>query len=351
MTVWVYNLLLGIGDAVALAAIARNRTPRVVAWSALGVIVLATAIAPLLEHDYFGILSLYACAVFLHGAGCLAGAAALLLRHDRRASRVCLVLAVVIAGIGLDAFLLEPRWLEVTRLRVATDKVRRPIRLVVLADLQTDTIGTYEREVLRRAMEERPDAILLLGDYLQEPDPAVRARLRRELRGALAEARFQAPLGAIAVGGNSDWEDWPEIFAGTPVEAVVETRALDLGELRVTALSMGDSRDPGLRVEGREGLHVVIGHYPDFALGDVRADLLLAGHTHGGQVRLPFLGPVITFSRVPRAWAAGVTDLGEGRTLVVSRGVGMERERAPRMRFLCRPELLVIDLVPKDGER
>jgi hypothetical protein len=49
---------------------------------------------------------------------------------------------------------------------------------------------------------------------------------------------------------------------------------------------------------------------------------------------------------VPLAWADGVTELAPGRTLVVSRGIGMERGYAPRLRFNCRPEIVIIDLVP-----
>jgi predicted MPP superfamily phosphohydrolase len=79
----------------------------------------------------------------------------------------------------------------------------------------------------------------------------------------------------------------------------------------------------------------------------VEADLLIAGHTHGGQVRLPGIGPLITLSRVRRSWAAGLTDIGRGRQLLVSRGIGMERGRAPRLRFLCRPELVVLELAPR----
>jgi hypothetical protein len=92
--------------------------------------------------------------------------------------------------------------------------------------------------------------------------------------------------------------------------------------------------------------HVMLGHLPNFALRDGDADLLVAGHTHGGQVRVPFFGPIITHSLIPRSWAAGVTDLGNGRTLIVSRGIGMERGVAPRLRFLCRPQLIVVDLMP-----
>ncbi len=83
-------------------------------------------------------------------------------------------------------------------------------------------------------------------------------------------------------------------------------------------------------------------------LGPVEADLLIAGHTHGGQVRLPLIGPLLNLSRVPRGWIAGATTLAPGRTLIVSRGIGMERANAPRLRFLCRPELVVIDLVPSE---
>jgi len=79
-------------------------------------------------------------------------------------------------------------------------------------------------------------------------------------------------------------------------------------------------------------------------LGRVDADLMVAGHTHGGQVQLPLIGPLITLSAVPRAWASGVTELEPGRTLVVSRGVGMERGNAPRLRFLCRPEVVIVNV-------
>lgn len=104
------------------------------------------------------------------------------------------------------------------------------------------------------------------------------------------------------------------------------------------------------RVAPQEQFHIVLGHRPDFALGDIHADLLIAGHTHGGQVQLPFIGPLTTRTDVPRDWAVGVTDIGDGRTLVVSRGTGLERHHAPRLRFMCRPEIVVIDLHPESVE-
>jgi hypothetical protein len=121
-----------------------------------------------------------------------------------------------------------------------------------------------------------------------------------------------------------------------------------VGPLTLTALSFRDGFDTGLRLPDAEGFHVVFAHAPDFSLSaDVGGDLLIAGHTHGGQVQLPLIGPLITFSHVSRrAAAGGITDLGGGRQLLVSRGIGMERGSAPRLRFLCPPEIVVVDLVP-----
>jgi len=152
----------------------------------------------------------------------------------------------------------------------------------------------------------------------------------------------------FAIRGNVDLRRWELAFQGLPIQTVEVTRSFDLGDLRLTCLSLRDSFDSSLTCSppSSSEFHVVLGHSPNYALGQVQADLLVAGHTHGGQIRLPGVGPLMTLSKVPRAWAAGLTELPGGGRLVVSRGVGMERGPAPRMRFFCRPQLVVIDLVP-----
>jgi predicted MPP superfamily phosphohydrolase len=72
-------------------------------------------------------------------------------------------------------------------------------------------------------------------------------------------------------------------------------------------------------------------------------NLYLAGHTHGGQVRLPFIGAVITLSAYGRKYASGLHTLGP-TTLYTSRGLGMEGLHLPRARLLCPPEMVVIEL-------
>ena len=157
--------------------------------------------------------------------------------------------------------------------------------------------------------------------------------------------------GLLAVAIDIDQLDASMGFdASTETCQVDATSSFTVGPVHLTALAWWDSFDPELRLPRAEAFHVAFGHAPDYALGEVEADLLIAGHTHGGQVRLPFIGPIITFSEVPRAWTSGATELSGGRTLIVSRGIGMERGDAPRIRFLCRPEVAIIDVVPKGPE-
>ena len=65
-----------------------------------------------------------------------------------------------------------------------------------------------------------------------------------------------------------------------------------------------------------------------------------------GLVQLPLIGPLVTFSAVSRTVAAGGVFERPGGHLVVSRGVGLERGDAPRLRFLCAPEVVVVDVLP-----
>jgi len=74
-------------------------------------------------------------------------------------------------------------------------------------------------------------------------------------------------------------------------------------------------------------------------------DLYCAGHTHGGQVALPFYGALVTFSKYGKRFETGLYRVGETR-LYVSRGIGMEGGKIPRVRFCSRPEVTVIEIHP-----
>jgi len=265
----------------------------------------------------------------------------------RRRASVWGAAAVVVAGVGVDAFFLEPHDLEVTHTRITSDKLDEGLLIAVLADIQTDDPGEYERSVFERVAAANPDIVLLPGDFVQVR-PVDFPRTSRQLRALLLEVGLRPRLGAFAVPGNAEVGNaqWPSSFRGTEIETWVAQESRDLGPLILTGLPLLESFDAKLKVAQEDKFHLVFGHAPDFSLGEVNADLLVAGHTHGGQVRLPFIGPLVTFSKVPNEQAAGHTLLDSARHLVVSRGIGMERGPAPRLRFLCRPELAFIHLDP-----
>jgi len=307
-------------------------------------------LAILVAAHAFAAMGLFAYGVFLHLPIVLLCGAYYLRGHSRKWAAVCLAGVVSVCAVAVDAFLIEPHWLEVTHYQWQSSKLDKPLRIVVIADLQAEEFGRFERRALQQALDEKPDVILLAGDYIQCDRAEQRAGLRSDLRALLQELDLRAPHGVFAVRGDWDRRKWTESFEGLDVHAFERTGHLLLPgrkDVRLTGLEPGLSARTDAAVEGSYQFNICLGHYPNFALGSVEADLLIAGHTHGGQVRLPGFGPLLTLSEVPRSWAAGKTELPGGRTLLVSRGIGMERGSAPRLRFFCRPELMVIDVLPE----
>ena len=256
------------------------------------------------------------------------------------------VLLLVVLLVGVDSFLIEPSWLKITRLEISSPKVEEPLTLAVLADIQTDAPGEYEKEVLKIVREENPDLILLVGDYVQVRDPEEYQRKVEELNRIFQDAGLSSRLGIYAVRGNVDWNSWSDVFRGLEVKLFEETETIDLGPVLLTGVDCLDSSDANLQVAGGAKFHLVMGHYPNYSLGEIDGDLLLAGHTHGGQIQLPGIGPLLTNSLVPRSWASGLTEIEPGKYLLVSNGIGLERGYAPEMRFLCRPEVIFLRLTP-----
>ena len=303
----------------------------------------------MLRAEHFGFILLVVWGLFLHGTLVLAGSAVLMRRTRRLWAMGSMAAALTLVVIAGDAFLVEPTWLEVSRLKIALPQVERSTRIVVIADVQVDHIGEYEHRVFRQAIEEHPDIILLAGDYLQ-PAASEYESLVGPFHHLVEQLQRETGARIFAVQGNVDSYRWVHLFDGLDVTVATHTQSFQTCGLHITCLGLGSSSDRSLQLPRPpgKGAHVVLGHVPNFALGQIDAELLVAGHTHGGQIRLPILGPLLTHSAVPHSWAAGATRLASGAVLVVSRGIGMERERAPRFRFLCRPELVVIDLTPAD---
>jgi len=144
------------------------------------------------------------------------------------------------------------------------------------------------------------------------------------------------------------------LLRGTGIRLLVDREAsVRVGDRRLAVLGL-DLR-PGAtsgraalrRFERRRELGIVMAHRPDWVRhlgGDGRIDLLVAGHTHGGQVQVPYAGPPTIASTVPRKVGAGGLHVIEGRRVYVSRGVGVERGQAPKLRLGAPPEVSLLTL-------
>jgi predicted MPP superfamily phosphohydrolase len=171
-------------------------------------------------------------------------------------------------------------------------------------------------------------------------------------------APLHAPLGAYFVLGNVDRaESAKQLLAGTDVQLLVDRtvelhhgdRTITLGGIELLFPSLA-ARATIRELEERPGerdVRILLAHYPDVI--DVlnapsRIDLVVAGHTHGGQVVLPFVGAPITLSAVSNEIARGGYHEVDGKRIYVSRGVGCERGWAPRVRFNCPPEVSCLTL-------
>jgi uncharacterized protein len=254
------------------------------------------------------------------------------------------------------AFYIEPFHLQVTRLEVPVQatQLQRSLRIVQLSDPHVERTTRREREIVRRVRALKPDVIVLTGDYVNLSYLADRQAIE-DARDFLS--RFDAPLGIFAVNGSvDDQQQMDRLFSGTNV-TVLKDRAypLSLPGGQVTLIGLVDvdeSRDPttlrrlvGEIPPGRFTL--LLYHPPDlvYEASKLGVNLYLCGHTHGGQIRLPVYGAVVTASAFGKQFEAGRYQLGS-TTLYVSRGLGMEGNFAPRARFLAPPEIVVVDLIP-----
>ena len=268
-------------------------------------------------------------------------------RGLRWTRRIVLSLAVLGVGCFAYAWQVEPYRLEITHTRVATAKLTRSVRIVHISDVHSDPARRLEDRLPGVIAGEHPDVIVFTGDAINEP------RGLDNFRTLMKQLAAIAPT--YAVRGNWDVWYWSQLdlFGGTGVGELTDLAArapLEGAEVWIAGVPVGDERKIPrvIATVPPSAVSVLLFHYPDEIepASAAGADLYLAGHTHGGQVALPWYGALITYSRFDKRFESGRYQVGP-TTLYVSRGVGMEGGPAPRIRFCARPEVSVIDLVPR----
>jgi predicted MPP superfamily phosphohydrolase len=249
-------------------------------------------------------------------------------------------------------------WIEPRRLVTVHRTLRLPrwpkaldgLRLGLLSDLHAGAPYAGLKQIARaveRLNEEAPDAILLLGDYV-DAHPLWGGRIAPE---AVARelACLQAPLGTYAVLGNHDWKQvgdrmWTALHnAGIEV---LENRVVHTGDIYIAGLADLRRRRPdlpGALAGVPAGAPVVLlAHDPDvFPYVPDRVALTLSGHTHGGQVAIPGLRRLAIPSRYGERYARGHV-VEDGRHVYITSGLGTS---GLPVRLFAPPEVVVLELV------
>jgi hypothetical protein len=295
-------------------------------------------------------------------------------------------------GGGLYTRNIEPHWLEILKLQVPLPDLPSALEGLTIAQLSDLHVGRHGGlKNLRRAVdtinEQEPDLVVVTGDYV------LGGAGYADRCGAIL-AELEAPHGVYGVLGNHDvWEGSDEIAAGLARHGLCLLRdqrtgityrgerlwLLGVEDRGYTGMSSmikltGDVQMPGPDILAKKDMRtsshqtrfftrwagarealkrlitdlapdeprLLLVHNPDFAemVDDIELDLLLAGHTHGGQVRLPLLGAPLLPSCFGQKYAEGLV---RARDLwvYVNRGLGLV---TPAVRFNCRPEITLLKL-------
>ena len=282
--------------------------------------------------------------------------------------KVCIsILAAAVIYI-LGSFWISTNLLTLREYEFETEKTEQDVKMVLLSDLHDHEFGAYNEKLVRKVREQKPDLILLDGDFLNET--SLNANIPCELIAGLVKI---APV-CFSLGNHEEAymkNDHPELIpqlekAGAIVlekeyiDLNIRGTDLRLGGMYDYAFGMGGNNDASAASEetkkfleefqNTEHLKIMMAHRPDsFIFGDASSywdvDLVVSGHDHGGQVVLPFLGGLYGGDQgwFPE-YIHGMYQKDEMKLFITS-GLGSHKQTLPR--FNNPPEIAVVRILHK----
>jgi uncharacterized protein len=277
--------------------------------------------------------------------------------------------------------IIEPRWVAQRNIEVSLP-ISSPLKVAVASDWHFTKNPLWRVMTVERARAivadinaAKPDVILLPGDLIADRDykPTLAATAEDEIALVLGELR--APLGVYVVLGNHDWWHEPNNIGkngkdvkhnmtdsgGAAFQRALEARGMvvlsnkaqPLGATGLWVAGIDDhstdhANSLGVRHQIPEGTNVLMMMHDPAAMMDLpkTEGLIVAGHMHGGQVSLPWIGALLTPGAAPRTWAYGwvePSELSRGNRAYVTSGLGVS---ILPIRFNMRPEWVLFDVKP-----
>jgi len=258
-----------------------------------------------------------------------------------------LILSLLLVGCLIDGFLVEPKWIIVREIELSQ---KPTCRIVHISDIHYKGDRRYLEKIVRKINEFSPDFVCFTGDMVED---------KIYLEEAL-EILSQIRCPVFGVPGNHDYwsrasfDDIAESFEATGGAWLVDEEVTTAdGKITIVGATGKKTSFEAITLSRRSGeaqsrqlshvasKRILLTHYPDFVnkLKSETYSLILAGHSHGGQIRLPFWGALIL--------PVGVGDYDKGLfqtpsgSIYVNVGIGTY---SLPVRFFCRPEITLIQL-------
>ena len=281
---------------------------------------------------------------------------------------ILIALAVLIYGVFI-----EPRWFVLSRHEVTLDKpLPKPLKVLHLSDTHFHPRNTHINKLFNRLEKlDDIDLVFLTGDIIDNDNGIVLAA--EQLK------RLKPRIGIVVIFGNHDhyWYGkrellhlvWKHIFPKFQNNSKLLKSTLEDMGCRVlvnesclipfegTELYIAGLDDPVTKKDEPEKIipptdpkqvAILLTHLLDALkkMPDRKFDLVFSGHTHGGQVRIPFFGPIFTHSHLEKKYSAGLHEM-EGTRVFTSRGIGTSP--IVPTRFFCSPEAVLFTINGKSN--
>lgn len=279
------------------------------------------------------------------------------LRRSRKFRWVAALLAAATLGLGTKAWSDTMRDAVIERTSVAMPGLAanaEPLRVALISDIHVagpDMPPERLERIVAQINALRPDIVLIAGDLVSDKRTATHIYTPQEIVAPLGA--LDAPLGAIVVPGNHDhWFDMPGLAGelertgiGLLANEAVQAGPLVIGGLDDDYTGRADVPATLAAMDRFEGARIVLSHSPDpFPSLPRSVPLMLAGHTHCGQIAYPWGGAPASLSDYGERYLCGRIDE-NGKTLVV--GAGLGTSLIP-MRLFTQPTVWLIELRPPE---
>lgn len=246
-------------------------------------------------------------------------------------------------------FIKEPSDIKITTIYHNFPKVSLPFNFFHVSDIHLEQRGIREEKLLSIIENKKPDFVVYTGDFLNLSNIHNQASIENIIR-FFNQIHSISPVYYVSGSPAVDVEETIKIIEKNlnPKRLNNSSILLNHDGNEINIIGITCTHQPHMDIKQLPPLiqagymNILLYHSPDLVYElkeENKVDLMLSGHTHGGQVRLPIIGAIFTGSLYRRKLQKGLYQIHD-TLLYISRGIGLEGLGAPRVRFLCPPEVI-----------